>query len=86
MAHLRGIIPRVPFIDDFPAGNHEKGIGREKSFLVECVSIELFRENNIPIQSELSVMQQQFGVISGKMMIEVNGKEYTLQQAAKFHV
>ena len=47
-------------------------------------SIELFREDNIPIQSELSVMQQQFGVISGKMMIEVNGKEYTLQQAAKF--
>ena len=47
-------------------------------------SIELFREENIPIQSELSVMQQQFGVISGKMMVEVEGKEYTLQQAAKF--
>ena len=47
-------------------------------------SIELFREENIPIQSELSVMQQQYGVISGKMMVEVNGKEYTLQQAAKF--
>ena len=29
-------------------------------------------------------MQQQYGVISGKMTIEVNGKEYTLQQAAKF--
>jgi oligoendopeptidase F len=29
-------------------------------------------------------MQQQFGVISGKMTVEVNGKEYTLQQAAKF--
>lgn len=47
-------------------------------------SIELFREENIPIQAELSVMQQQFGVISGKMTVEVNGKEYTLQQAAKF--
>lgn len=46
--------------------------------------IELFREENIPIQSELSVMQQKFGVISGKMMVEVKGKEYTLQQAAKF--
>jgi oligoendopeptidase F len=47
-------------------------------------SIELFREINIPILSELSVMGQQFGVISGKMTVEVEGKEYTLQQAAKF--
>src|SRR5215831_17325009 len=47
-------------------------------------SIELFREENIPIQSEISVLQQQFGVIAGKMTISVNGQEYTLQQAAKF--
>jgi oligoendopeptidase F len=47
-------------------------------------NIELFREVNIPLQAELSVMQQQFGVISGKMTVEVNGQEYTLQQAAKF--
>jgi oligoendopeptidase F len=47
-------------------------------------SIELFREENIPIQSELAVMQQQFGVISGKMTVTVDGQEYTLQQAAKF--
>jgi oligoendopeptidase F len=47
-------------------------------------SIELFREENIPIQAELSVLQQQYGVVSGKMTIEVEGKEYTLQQAAKF--
>jgi oligoendopeptidase F len=47
-------------------------------------SIELFREANIPLQAELAVLQQQYGMITGKMMIEVNGKEYTLQQAAKF--
>lgn len=47
-------------------------------------SIDLFREENIPIQSELGVLQQQFGVISGKMTVSVNGQEYTLQQAAKF--
>ncbi|MER3498260.1 MAG: M3 family oligoendopeptidase [Chitinophagaceae bacterium] len=47
-------------------------------------SIELFREENIPLHAELSVMAQQYGVISGKMTVEVNGKEYTLQQAAKF--
>lgn len=47
-------------------------------------NIELFREENIQLQSELAVMQQQYGVISGKMMVEVNGQQYTLQQAAKF--
>jgi oligoendopeptidase F len=47
-------------------------------------SIELFREENIPLQAELSVMQQQYGVISGKMTVTVNSAEYTLQQAAKF--
>ncbi|MFZ1312367.1 MAG: M3 family oligoendopeptidase [Chitinophagaceae bacterium] len=47
-------------------------------------NIDLFREENIPINAELNVMQQQFGVISGKMTVEVKGQEYTLQQAAKF--
>ncbi|MEO6832977.1 MAG: M3 family oligoendopeptidase, partial [Chitinophagaceae bacterium] len=46
-------------------------------------SIELYREENIPIQSELSLLAQQFGVISSKMTIEQDGKEYTLQQAAR---
>jgi oligoendopeptidase F len=47
-------------------------------------SIELFREANIPILAELSVLQQQYGAIAGKMTVEVEGQEYTLQQAAKF--
>ena len=46
--------------------------------------IELFREANIPLQAEASVLAQQFGVISGKMTVEVGGQEYTLQQASKF--
>jgi oligoendopeptidase F len=47
-------------------------------------SIELFRKENIPIQSELSVLAQQFGAISGKMTVHVDGQDYTLQQAMKF--
>lgn len=47
-------------------------------------SIDLFREENIPIIAEIAVQAQQFGVINGKMTVEVDGKEYTLQQAAKF--
>lgn len=47
-------------------------------------NIELFREENIQLNAELNVMQQQYGVIAGKMTVQVNGQEYTLQQAAKF--
>jgi oligoendopeptidase F len=47
-------------------------------------NIDLFREENIPLQAELNVMQQQYSVIAGKMTVAVNGQEYTLQQAVKF--
>lgn len=47
-------------------------------------SIELFREENIPLQAEIAVLQQQYGQITGAMTVEVDGKEYTLQQAGKF--
>ncbi|MDP4262707.1 MAG: M3 family oligoendopeptidase [Bacteroidota bacterium] len=47
-------------------------------------SIDLFREANIPLQAEMNVEAQRFGMIAGKMTVNVQGQEYTLQQAAKF--
>ncbi|HNN99767.1 MAG TPA: M3 family oligoendopeptidase [Chitinophagaceae bacterium] len=47
-------------------------------------NIDLFEEKNIPLIAELNVLQQQFGVIAGKMTVRVNGQEYTLQQATRF--
>lgn len=47
-------------------------------------AVKLYREENVPIQAELSVLAQQYGVISGKMTVTVDEKEYTLQQAARF--
>ena len=47
-------------------------------------NIDLFREANIPLQAEMNVEAQRFGMIAGKMTVEVNGQEYTLQQATKF--
>src|SRR5688500_4040794 len=47
-------------------------------------NIELFREENIPLQADIAVLAQQYGVISAKMSVEVQGQEYTLQQATKF--
>ena len=67
-----------PFTKELDANNYFTYLRNVKK------NIELFREVNIPINAELNVMQQQFGTISGKMTVEVNGQEYTLQQAAKF--
>ncbi|MEO6136592.1 MAG: M3 family oligoendopeptidase [Ginsengibacter sp.] len=67
-----------PFINEL---DHEKYFTYLRSIRK---SIDLFREENIQIKSDLAVAQQQFGVITGVMTVEINGKEYTLQQATKF--
>jgi len=46
--------------------------------------IRLFHENNITLSAELNMLAQQYGSITGKMSVTIEGKEYTLQQAAKF--
>ncbi len=43
--------------------------------------IEIFREQNIPLFTEINTLTQKYGQISGAMMVEVDGKEMTLQQA-----
>lgn len=47
-------------------------------------AVDLYREENVAIQAEMNLLAQQYGVISGKMTITHEGKEYTLQQAARF--
>ena len=47
-------------------------------------SIELFREENIPLNVESSQESQKFGSITGAMTIEVEGEEKTLQQASVY--
>lgn len=44
----------------------------------------LYRDENVPLQAEANVTAQQYGVISGAMAVEVDGRQYTLQQAVKF--
>lgn len=47
-------------------------------------SLELFRDENIPLQTELQVEQQKYQGITGAMSITLSGQEYTLEQAANF--
>jgi oligoendopeptidase F len=44
--------------------------------------IELFREENIPLFTEINTDTQKYAQISGAMMVELNGQELTLQQAS----
>lgn len=46
--------------------------------------IDLFRKENTELLAQLNVKAQQYGMITGKMTVEVENKEYTLQQAALF--
>ncbi len=47
-------------------------------------ALELFREENIPLQTQIQVEQQQYQAITGAMSVTINGQEYTLEQASVF--
>jgi oligoendopeptidase F len=86
------IQPKIqPFADQLNrkliSNEYTKGLDQKEYFTyLRSVkkSIDLYREENIPLQADLSVLAQQYGVISGKMTVTVDDKEYTLQQATKF--
>jgi oligoendopeptidase F len=58
----------------------------EKSYDIVYKLLEkdfkIFREKNIPLQTEIQQEEQQFGAISGAMTVEIDGKELTLPQAS----
>jgi len=44
--------------------------------------IEIFREQNVPLFTEMNMESQKFAQINGAMSVEIDGKEMTLQQAS----
>jgi oligoendopeptidase F len=42
-------------------------------------ALELFREENIPVQTEIQVEQQKYQSITGAMSVHIDDKEYTLR-------
>ena len=45
-------------------------------------SVEMFRKENIPLQTELQLLSNEYGRITGSMTVEINGEEMTFQKAA----
>ncbi|MBL7810982.1 MAG: M3 family oligoendopeptidase [Bacteroidetes bacterium] len=47
-------------------------------------AVEIFREENVPLQAELASMAQEYAAIQGAMSIEHDGKTITMQQAGNY--
>lgn len=45
-------------------------------------AIEIFRDENIPLQTEMQTEERKYGAIAGAMMVTIDGQEMTLQQAS----
>ncbi|RYD78316.1 MAG: M3 family oligoendopeptidase [Sphingobacteriales bacterium] len=67
-----------PFMDD---------LDKEKFFVYSRAikkALELYHSENIELFTELQVKQQKYQGITGAMSVEINGQEYTLEQASIF--
>ncbi len=71
--HLSPFKERLPESEQY--ANYFKSIAKD---------IDLYREENIPLEAELTTLAQQYGTIAGAMTITHDGKEITLQQASVY--
>jgi oligoendopeptidase F len=71
----------------FVASPFLKNLDKQKYFvLIRSVrrALELFREENISLLTQIQVEQQKYQAITGAMSVNLNGQEYTLEQASVF--
>ncbi len=47
-------------------------------------AIEIFREENIPLQTQIQTEQAKYGAIVGAMTVNIDGEEVTLQKASDY--
>lgn len=70
------------------ASPHLKSLEKETGYdiLIRNLhkEIEIFREENVPLYTEINTETQKYAQISGAMTVEVDGKELTLQQASVY--
>lgn len=71
----------------FIQSKFSENLDKEKYFVYKRgikKALELFREENIPLLTQIQVEQQKYQAITGAMSVTLHGKEYTLEQAAVF--
>lgn len=67
-----------PFIDELDHDKYFVFIRAIKK------AIELYRDENVALLTNLQVAQQKYQAITGSMSVMINDQEYTLEQAANF--
>lgn len=91
LAFIEGVLPKVKpaafaldtrqheLSEKFPLGERYEVLSRDTA-----ADVLLFRDENVPIQTELSKLDQQYDSVSGAMTVEFDGEEKTLPQMAKY--
>ncbi|MES2419498.1 MAG: M3 family oligoendopeptidase [Bacteroidota bacterium] len=67
-----------PYIDELDQSKYFVYIRAVKK------ALELYREENVALFTQLQVAQQKYQGITGAMSVKINDKEFTLEQAANF--
>lgn len=73
--------------EKYVASEHRDGLDAERYGVLDReveASIEIFRDENIPLQTEVAKLSQQYQKITGAMTVEYDGEERTLPQMAKY--
>ena len=60
------------------------GPGRQLLLRNWRADVELFREQNVPLETQITVLNNECDKLNGAMTVNFRGKEYTLQQLARF--
>ncbi|MCC7331430.1 MAG: M3 family oligoendopeptidase [Flavobacteriales bacterium] len=89
---INEIEPKIaPYTNEFnlkltnsPFVNQLNGSGYDIFLRGIKKQIEIFREENIPLNTKLSEESQKYGAITASMTIQYEGKEQTLQQASNY--
>lgn len=62
-------------------------LDRKRYFVLDRkwqADVDLFRDENVAIETEVAKIVNEYDKISGAMMVSFRGKEYTMQQLARF--
>ena len=76
--YFNGKMVNSPFLDELDQDKYKIYLRKVRN------AIEIYREKNIPLFSQVQTDAQQYSVITGKMTVEVDGNELTMQSAAKY--
>jgi oligoendopeptidase F len=90
--YVEEIEPRMKPIEfalkkKFIASPHRQGLtGNRYAMLTRNwqAEVELFREENIPLETEITKIVNEYDKICAQQMVEFRGKSYTMPQMAKF--